>query len=116
MKVALEAEAVVDFPITDVETSIPERFEQIARRYGDRVAIRTRDRLITYEALNTSANRIARAILEQIGPGSEPIGLLFGNGIDLISALLGVLKAGKFFVAIDPSFPSSTDKFHTQGH
>ena len=30
MKVALEAEAVVDFPITDVETSIPERFEQIA--------------------------------------------------------------------------------------
>jgi amino acid adenylation domain-containing protein len=111
MKVALEAEPVVDFPITDVATSIPERFEQIARRYGDRVAIRTRDRLVTYEALNTSANRIGRAILERIGSGSEPIALLFGNGTDLISALLGVLKAGKFFVAIDPSFPSSRINF-----
>ena len=46
-----------------------------------------------------------------MGSGSEPIALLFGNGIDLISALLGVLKAGKFFVAIDPSFPLSRINF-----
>ena len=111
MKVALEAETVVDIPMADVETSIPERFEQIAWLYPDRIAIRTRDRLITYEALNNSANRIGRAILDQLGPGSEPIALLFGNGIDLISALLGVLKAGKFFVAIDPSFPTSRLNF-----
>ena len=111
MQVELDAEAVVDFPIAEIATSIPERFEQIARLYGDRVAIGTTNRLITYEALNNSANRIARAILEQIGPGSEPIALLFGNGIDLVSALLGVLKAGKFFIAIDPSFPSSRINF-----
>jgi len=107
MKVALEPETFVDFPIEDVETSIPEQFEQIAQGYRDRIAIKTRDRVVTYETLNNSANRIGRAILEQIGPGSEPIALLFRNGIDLISALLGVLKAGKFFVAIDPSFPLS---------
>ncbi len=111
MKVALKPETFVDFPTEAVETSIPERFEQMARLYPDRIAIRTRDRVVTYEALNHSANRIGRAILEQIGPGSEPIALLFGNGIDLIAALLGVLKAGKFFVAIDPSFPSPRINF-----
>ncbi len=111
MKVALEAQTVVGNPIAAVEKSIPERFEQMARLYPDRIAIRTKDRLITYEVLNNSANQIGRAILDQIGPGSEPIALLFGNGIDLISALLGVLKAGKFFVAIDPSFPTSRINF-----
>ena len=111
MKVAQEHRRFVGIPIADVETSIPERFEQMARLYRDRVAISTRDRMITYEVLNNSANRIGRAILDQLGPGSEPIALLFGNGIELISALLGVLKAGKFIVAIDPSFPSSRINF-----
>ena len=111
MKVALKPETFVDFPTEAVEKSIPERFEQMARLYPDRIAIRTRDRVVTYEALNHSANRIGRAILDRIGQGSEPIALLFGNGIDLIAALLGVLKAGKFFVAIDPSFPSPRINF-----
>ncbi|MGE5218488.1 MAG: AMP-binding protein [Chloroflexota bacterium] len=96
-----------DFMETDVEATLSRRFEQIVQSYPDRIAIKTRDRTLTYEALNGAANRIGRAILEQIGPGSEPIALLFGNGIDLITAVIGALKAGKFFVAIDPTFPPS---------
>jgi hypothetical protein len=42
--------------------------------------------------------------------------LLLGNGIDLIAALIGVLKAGKFFVAIDPSFPFVPDNVHAEKH
>jgi non-ribosomal peptide synthetase component F len=91
----------------DFEASIAERFEQIVRMYPERIAIKTRDRSLTYDTLNKAANRVGQAILERIGPASEPIALLFGKGIDSVAALLGVLKAGKFFVAIDPSFPLS---------
>src|SRR6266508_3721489 len=97
----------VEFSEEEIEQSIPERFEKMVKLYPERIAIKTRDRAVTYDTLNKAANRIGRAILEEIGPGSEPIALLLGNGIDLIAALLGVLKAGKFFVAIDPSFPLS---------
>jgi amino acid adenylation domain-containing protein len=97
----------VEFSEKEIDQSIPDRFEKMVRLYPERIAIKTRDRAVTYDTLNKAANRIGRAILEEIGPGSEPIALLLGNGIDLIAALIGVLKAGKFFVAIDPSFPLS---------
>ncbi len=45
------------------------------------------------------------AILQKRGPGSEPIALLFAHSIEVIAAIFGVLKAGKFFVAFDPTFP-----------
>jgi amino acid adenylation domain-containing protein len=95
----------VGSPIEDVETSISDRFEQIVRRYPDRLAVKTGDRGITYDELNKAANRIAHAILETRGPGSEPVALLFESGVDIIAAIFGVLKAGKFFLALDPAFP-----------
>jgi amino acid adenylation domain-containing protein len=95
----------VDFPIEDVETSIPHRFEKIVTLYPDRLAVKMGGNALTYDELNRYANRIARAIVERRGPGSEPIALLLEHGIDVIAAVLGVLKAGKFYVALDPSFP-----------
>ena len=95
----------VEFPIEDVETSIPARFEKIVRMYGDRLAAKVGKKSLTYDELNRHANRIARTILEKRGFGSEPIALFFENSIELVAAIFGVLKAGKFYVVLDPSFP-----------
>ena len=57
--------------------------------------------------LNDAANRIAHAILRQRGAGAETIALLFEQGAPVIAAILGVLKAGKIYVALDPSFPQA---------
>jgi amino acid adenylation domain-containing protein len=95
----------VEFKKEEVEQSIPERFEKIVRKYPDRLAVKMGDRSLTYDAFNQAANRIARAILAKRGPGSEPIALLFEHGVDVILAIFGVLKAGKFYVAIDSTFP-----------
>ncbi len=95
----------VEFPIEDVETSIPARFEKIVERYSDRLAIKDNKRSLTYGELNAAANRIAHAVLQIRGPKSEPIALLFEHGIDTVAAILGVLKTGKFYVVLDSSFP-----------
>jgi amino acid adenylation domain-containing protein len=94
----------VEFPIEDVETSIPARFEKIVRMYPDRLAVKMASRALTYYELNQAANRIARAIVAKRGQRSEPIVILFENGIDVIAATLGALKSGRSYVAIDPSF------------
>ena len=95
----------VEFPKEEIEQSIPARFEKIARKYPDRLAIRIGDRELTYDELNKAANRIAWAILERCGEKTESIALLFDHGIDVVCAILGALKAGKSYVALDISFP-----------
>ena len=40
--------------------------------------------------------------------------LLYEHGIDVIAAILGVLKAGKFYVALDPSFSQERIKYILQ--
>ena len=99
------AERFAESPKEPFDQSIPVRFEKIVRMYPNRLALQMGDRRLTYEELNRYANRISCAILEQRGPGSEPIALLFEHGIDAIAAIFAVLKAGKFFLALNPASP-----------
>jgi non-ribosomal peptide synthetase component F len=95
----------VEFPMEDVETSIPERFEMIVRMYPDRIAAKMGDRALTYDDLNKAANRIAHALVAERGKQTEPVALLLNTGASLVASMLGVLKSGRFFVLLDPSLP-----------
>jgi amino acid adenylation domain-containing protein len=97
--------AFVRFEEGAMEQSIATRFEQQVVRHRHRVAVKTVRGAWTYDDLNRAANRVARAILGRQAPGAEPVGLLFDTGIDAIAAVLGTLKAGKFYVPLDPTFP-----------
>src|SRR5204862_7840880 len=54
-----------------------------------------------------AANRIARGIVESRGSQREPVVVLLEQGVPAIAAILGVLKAGKFYVPVNPSFPNA---------
>jgi non-ribosomal peptide synthetase component F len=87
----------VEFPVADVESSIPERFQKIVRMYPDRPAVHMSGCALTYDELNRTANRLARAIIDRHGEGNEPVAILLQHGGPVIPAMLGVLKAGKIF-------------------
>ena len=97
----------VEFSKEEVGQSIPERFEKIVQRYPDRLAVKMGDCALTYDELNKAANRIARAIVDNRGSQPEPVVVLLEQGVPAIAAILGVLKAGKFYVPVIPSFPSA---------
>ena len=88
-----------------LEQTLIERFEKIVRQYPHHVAVKMGEVVVTYAELNGMSNRVARAIVAARSSDSEPIGLFFATGVAQIAAVLGVLKAGKFFVLLDPSFP-----------
>lgn len=94
-----------EFTKEEIAQCIPERFEKMVRLYPDRIAVKVGKRSLTYVALNQAANQIARAILETGRQENAPIALVFESGIDIIAAILGVLKAGKVYVPLDPLFP-----------
>jgi amino acid adenylation domain-containing protein len=99
-----------EFKKEEVEQSVPGRFEKIVHSHPDRLAIKSSDQTWTYAELNAMANRIARAILARRKDSPEPIALLLEQGTALIASMLGVWKAGKFFVLLDPSFPAATNE------
>ncbi len=99
------ATKIQNLGVNILNQSISQRFQEQVIRYGDRVAIQYQDRTITYNELNGWANQIARAIVKKRGMGAEPIALLFETGPEAIAAILGVLKAGKFYVPLDMSWP-----------
>ncbi len=95
----------VEFKKEETEQSIPDRFEKVVRKYPDRIAVKTLGQTLTYDALNKAANRVARAILARQERGEEPIALLFEPDAMMLVGILGVLKAGKAWVPLIPSYP-----------
>jgi len=100
----------VEFPIEDVETSIPARFEKMVRMYPNHLAFKIVDKAATYAEINALANQFAHELVDKLGLGSEPVGILLENGVELLAATFGVLKAGKFVVSVDPYFLKSGPK------
>ena len=97
--------AFVEFKKEEIEQSIPRRFEQIVRFHPNRLAVKGSGEELTFGQLNDAANRIAHTILRERGEKSEPIALLCEQGVSAIVSILGLLKAGKFYVPLDPSLP-----------
>lgn len=91
--------------VTDECRDFPAAFEaQVARSPGA-VAVECRGETRTYAELNREADRIAHALTAS-GIGSDNIvALLLDRGIGLLTAIVGVMKAGGAYLPLDPSHP-----------
>jgi len=98
--------ASLPFLQTEIEGSIPERFARVVRAYPDRLAVKVRTAQVCYRELDRLSNGIANALLLESDLESTPIALLVDRGILPLAMMLGVLKAGKFFIPLDPSWPT----------
>ncbi len=94
-----------EFRREDIEQSIPARFLQQVMQRPEALAVLTRERSLTYDALNRAADRLGAAIRNQSGDGDQPVALLLDQGVDAVIAILATLKAGKFFLPVDATHP-----------
>ena len=90
------------FEKVEIEQTIPRRFAECVRRHAEDVALRYDKQAVTYRALNAQSNQIANAILRRRGDSEETVALLLGQGISAVAGIIGLLKAGKAYVPIDP--------------
>src|SRR5687767_10281383 len=85
--------------------SVQEMFSRRAAEFGPQPAIERSGRRMSYATLEVESNRLANFLLEGgVGKGTM-IGLLTGDPVQIVTGLLGVLKAGAVFVPLDPTFP-----------
>jgi amino acid adenylation domain-containing protein len=82
--------------------------EQQAERAPDAVAVSMGmgNETVSYRELNDRANEVAQ-YLRQRGVASETlVGVFLERSINMVVALLGVLKAGGAYIPLDPAYPA----------
>jgi amino acid adenylation domain-containing protein len=85
---------------------VHELFEAQVARTPDAVALQEGPRQLSYAQLNRRANQLAR-YLRSVGVGPEErVALCMERSIDMVVALLGVLKCGGAYVPLEPSYPA----------
>lgn len=93
------------FSTDDVDLPVPARFEKVAASFPTASAVRGAGMDVSYDALNRCANRVARAVTALSGEEQGRIALLLRHRPLALTAMLGVLKTGKAYVPLDPSYP-----------
>ncbi|HEY7357825.1 MAG TPA: condensation domain-containing protein, partial [Ktedonobacterales bacterium] len=81
-------------------------FEAQVERVPDAPAVRCAGEQLSYRELNQRANRLARLLVKAgVGP-DVVVGLLDERGIDFLTAMLAVFKAGGAYLPLDPQHPA----------
>ena len=94
-------------PVVDIEANVGAHslFERQAAAAPDRVALRAGAISVSYGELNARANRLAHHLVEHgVSPGATA-GIRLERSVDLIVAVLAVLKVGAAYVPLDPALP-----------
>lgn len=93
------------------EICIHHLVEEQAARIPDALAVADPVHALTYGTLNRRANALARR-LQALGAGPEVfVGVCVEPSVDLVVALLAVLKSGAAYVPVDPAYPADRITF-----
>ena len=86
-------------------TTIPDCIYQVACQYPSRLAIFDPHTSLTFGKLKKTSSFVAHYLIHLSGPKEEAVLLLFDVNANAVIAGLGVMRAAKFYVAVDPTFP-----------
>ncbi|MFB9928499.1 amino acid adenylation domain-containing protein [Amycolatopsis halotolerans] len=81
------------------------RFETHARHDPGGIAVRCLDESVTRADLDARADRLARRLLAAGARPDAPVGLCLDRTVDLVVAVLGILKSGAAYLPVDPAAP-----------
>ncbi|MCB9252009.1 MAG: non-ribosomal peptide synthase/polyketide synthase [Flavobacteriales bacterium] len=87
------------------DKTIVELFEQQVKKTPNQTALIYEQKRMSYEELNERSNRLAHYLIRQGVTKDTLIPLCMERGMEMIVAILGILKSGGAYVPIDPQYP-----------
>ena len=105
------------------ECCIHDLFEAQVERTPDAIAVsegeasnrersdRFGERRLTFRALDERASQLARYLRQRGVERGVPVGIFMERSLDLVVALLAVLKTGAFYIPLDPDYPAARTAF-----
>lgn len=85
--------------------TIPDCIRKQAEQFPNRLSVFDSQSCLTFKELNEKSSCVAQSLLTKQGVTSEAVLLLFDVDTNAVIAGLGVMKAAKFYVGVDPTFP-----------
>ncbi len=101
-----------DFAATE-SLLIHKIFEETAKKQAESPALVYQNQFLTFEELNQQANQMARYLRARGIHQGETIGISLPHSIDLVVAMLAILKSGCTYILIDPKETNKRLKFIT---
>ncbi|MCP4150240.1 MAG: amino acid adenylation domain-containing protein, partial [bacterium] len=101
-KLAYFNQNLVDDTVTN---PLQDKLKRTFDKYADKIAIRYGNMELSYRELERKANTISNWIQKNAPRGSY-IGILVQSRVELISAMMGILKAGSVFIPLNTMFPN----------
>lgn len=90
-----------------VDVCVHRYFEGVAQMTPDAPAVCANDGNLTYRELEDLATKLSKHLVSLGVVPEMPVPFCFDKSAMAVVAILGILKAGGAFIAIDPTFPSS---------
>lgn len=87
-------------------TSVQELFTRMAAERPEAVAIERAGERVTYAELEADSNRLANYLLAAGLAKGETVAFVADDAAEVVTAIIGVLKAGGVFVPLDPRIPA----------
>ena len=91
--------------------TIAQTFEDVANGHADSIAVVFENQKLTYKELNEKANSLAHSLRKLGIDRNDIVGIICTRSLEMIIAVLAVLKAGGTYILIDNSLPSSRVKY-----
>ncbi|MBK8901319.1 MAG: non-ribosomal peptide synthase/polyketide synthase [Anaerolineaceae bacterium] len=89
----------------DPHELVHHRFEQQADATPEAVAVLFGDQQLTYAQLDARANQLAHFLQANGVQPNDPVGIMIPRSLEMVTAVLAILKAGAGYVPLDPDYP-----------
>ena len=93
------------------EATWPELFQEQVRRVPDAPAVVSGGGAVSYAELNARANRLARFLVSRGAGPEDLVAIAMPRSVEMVVAVLAVLKAGAGYVPVDLAYPSDRISF-----
>lgn len=98
-------------PVANGEGDLAPRYiqdwvDQALQTYADKIAVVYGSESLTYRQLAQQIDQVSQAILAQ-QPTADIIALSTTRSLELVGNLLGILRSGKAYLPLDPTYPAA---------
>lgn len=81
-------------------------FEEKVQSNPNQTAVECNGEMVSYSGLNSKANKIANWLIGNGAKTESLIGICCDRSVNMVAAILGVLKSGSAYVPFDPAYPA----------
>ena len=93
------------------DRTVPELFSEQAFRHSAKMAVRYRERQLTYRELDQISTRLARLLIRKGVTAGGIVGIMTERSPEMVIGILGILKAGGAYLPVDSKYPDERIKY-----